>query len=780
VTERLSRTVAIALVVLVVAGGYAVGSHLSNSGPVDGPGSVGISSGPSVTVDGSTTINLSSPSEFASGNTVRLETADGNVTFTSSANTEATIHVSEIKGTWTNVTAIDATGADLTVDPDDKASFTVGDQVDSVSVRDSIAADDGTVDFVYSGTTGTSKLTLRHAPASTKLGAVDADNGTVLDVATSGGSGVVTFDDLDNSEHAVTLQTNSGGPGVDNGSASPQGNVTTRWQNETLAIDVSDPDMPGDTLTVEAYVDGTKRNETTVNSNTTARIEVDTLAEGTHEWNATVTDSYRETAQSDTFNFTVDHYDPVASNPDPTGDIATRPTSLSVDISDRDFANDGDNLTVNISLDGSEVGNATLASNGTVTANISSPTGGQHDWSVVIEDEYGQQTVANYSFRVPADLLIRQETNTSQLVDDASVQVEFFFETGGTFQTIRRNTTDGTINLTGLPVDRPFVVFAEADGYLTRRIFVRSIYDQQSVYLLNESEQSVETIFQIEDFTGSFPQDTTVVEVQRALNGSQQTIEGDFFGANAQFPAQLAYNKRHYLVLRNTETGETRPLGTFTPLSSDQQTVTVSPSGDVTIEGPKAIYAFEPTVGQIPARDGIPFNVSVASGERTFKTWNISIYYINSSTTDLLATKEATSGDGGRLAPTLDLGDRKNGTLRAVVTWESEDGTTGEQAFTKRVVAAPESEFSLLQTLAQFVGLVPSGNQDVFTGTLAILLVIALTAGAASRIRMSTEMVGGIALLWLTAFAIIGWLSYNIVFVGLVAWASIAFLRRRY
>jgi hypothetical protein len=274
----------------------------------------------------------------------------------------------------------------------------------------------------------------------------------------------------------------------------------------------------------------------------------------------------------------------------------------------------------------------------------------------------------------------------------------------------------------------------------------------------------------------------TVLKGGRSFNGTKQTVEGDFFGANAQFPAQLQYNKRHYLVIRNTETGETRQLGTYTPLGTGEQTVTVSPTGNVTIEGPQAIYDFKPQVGQIPARQGVPFDVRVQSIDgMTFSTWNVSIYHINqtANTSTPIYTNESSS-DGGVVAPSLDLSNRSNGTLRAVVTWEAEDGTTGRQVYEKQVVAAPESEFSLLQALASLVNLVPSDNQDVFTGTLAIVLVILLTAGVASTVPMTSEMIGAIALMWLTGFAVIGWLSYNIVFVGLVAWASIAFLRRRY
>jgi len=874
-----SSPITILLLALVVVTAAPVPAGATDV-PVSGQGPFTAPNGPSVTLDAGSGTNLNFSELFPDSNTVVINTSNGRATFTSTGRTNVSVSTGGLEGTWTNVSQLDVATNNLTVDPDDKAPFTVGQQADNVSVRDSFGVDDGTVDFVYGGQSGQTLLQIRGVASNTQLGAVDADTGTILDTATSDNSGVVTFDELDNSEHAVTLQTNSGGPSFDNTSASPQGNTTLRSSSETLSIDVDDSDFPDDTVSVEFYVNGSSVGTTTVNNAGTASMSVSGLSEGTHQWYAAATDGYGASATSDTFTFTVDHYDPSVSNPSPSGNPTIRYSNetLSVDVSDRDFTLDGDNVSVeftvdgtvvgtksvtangtasvsvtglsdgqhdwsatamdeyggtdstatesftvdhykpnlsdpfpdgnlnsepsqaNVSvtdgdfpkdgdtvdvyfeIDGQDVGSDTLSANGTASTPISSLTGGEHNLTISAQDSYGQWTNQTYAFAVPDVLRIYKEEKPTELIDNATTEIRFYTGSGDQAQIFERSTNNGTLNMTGLPAGESFVLVADADGYRPRRVFAQSLFETQEVFLLNDSVKFADVIFEIDDYTGEYPQDVSTLQVQRSLNGKWQTVEGDFFGANSQFPSQLRYNARHRLILYNVQTGEERQLGTFTPLQSGKQTVTVAPEGNFTLTGPGPQVTVRPSATQIPAREDVQLNVEVTDGiASTAAAWNVTVYYVNESANINTTLYEANYSDGtGSLQPSLNLSSRPGGRLVVQTQWRTNSGQTGGETTTYQVSKSYANQNSFLSILDEFIGLIAGPNQDVFSGTLAIFLTILTTAVVGTRYRLPTEMIGMVGVGMLTGFAIIGWLGYSIVFVAVVAWASIAYLRRRY
>lgn len=486
---RLSRRQMRALILVgMILGAVAVpalAAVFSNPIPQSGTIPYQSNAGPTVYFTGN--VNTSSGTPFPDDTTVDLNTSEGNITFSSSSSTQANITASNITGTYTTVTGIDATGATLTIDPEDKPAVDVAGDLDRIKFREA-AIDDGTVDFVYAGTSGTSTITVRGLAANTQVGAVDVDSNTVLDAGTTDGSGTVTFT-VPNSEHRVELVTSDGAP--------------------------------------------------------------------------------------------------VVSNPSPTGDLDHEPTSLSVDINDSDFPND--NVTVTFYLDGSQVGQKSTTTNGTVSTSISSPTGGSHDWTVEATDEYDQTTTKSYSFNVPDTLYIRNESDPGQLVD-SPIEVTVRFFAGDTVET--RTTTDGTLNLTGLPVNDVMTITVEAsENYTARTVTISDIFEQQSVFLLPDSKTTVSPTFILDDKTGRFPASDTRIQLQKPINRSQYsgggtgtqwtTIEGDFFDASQQFEATLEQGQRYRIVVINSQ-GDSRVLGHYTATSSDSVTL---PVGRVSIDG---------------------------------------------------------------------------------------------------------------------------------------------------------------------------------------------------
>lgn len=439
---------------------------------------LGAPNGLYVTVEGNTSIGLE---QFINGSdTVVIVTDDGNATIQASGNADVAIAASEITGTWTNATDINASLNPVTIDPEDKTPATAGGGIERLSYKDAsaVAADDGQADFYYGGSSGQSRVTIEGAPADTQLGAVDAQSGALLDIATSDANGQITFDQLDNSNHTVLLQT----------------------------------------------------------------------------------------SESASFG-----------SPSPTGDLDADPSQISVNVSDADF-DSGDTATVTITLDGTQIHSETISSDSTVTTAIptNGTTGGEHTWTVEATDSYGNTRTETYNYRVPDILNIRNETAPSQLISSpVTVDVSFFTNTG----VVTRSTSNGTLNLTGLPVGGEFIVSADASDsdYTSRTAFIQSIYQQQNIYLLNtNTTETIDARFELEDPTGQFSS-STVIFVEKPINRSgsttYQTVAADEFGAEG-VTATLQKGQRYRLRVQNDQ-GTSQIIGPYRAEVSE--TVTVRP-----------------------------------------------------------------------------------------------------------------------------------------------------------------------------------------------------------
>lgn len=690
-TPRPTRVLKILVVVTVCfsigIGGAAVGGEIYGQ----------LNPEQAVTTDG--TIPLDSPNNntvyvvgmddyqdmtdsFTLSGTVNVITEHGNATFFSSGETNSTVQTTDLEGTWTNVTEIDADPNTLQIDPEDKGQVTVGQEIQAVAWRDGIAADDGTVDFSYVGNTGTSRVTVSGVAADTRLAAIDASSNQILDTATSTSGGAATFDELDDGDHDVQIQ----------------------------AFDPAAPEL---------------------------------------------------------------------SNPAPTGETASAPTEVSVDVADGDFPQ-GDSVDVTIDVDGSQVHTETISSNQTVTASVpsSAQTGGDHTWSVEASDDYGETTTDSYSYAIPKELEIYDE-ETVELIDDQQVNLTVYTR-DDTPEILTFNTSSGTVDLgTGFPATEPFVVVAESDGYLDRRIFVQSVYQSQDLYLLNESTQHTDVIFQIEDYTGDFPPDETTLELQRGINGTWTTVLGDYFGANDQFEAQLRYNERHRLVLVNAETGDRRVLGTYTPLASGTETISVSPEGGITLPDKYPTISFEPSARTLPEKAGVSVSSTISAGDDALDDWSVSVYHLDGGSNTTLYSESGSGGDGGSKSATLNL-DGKSGQVKVVTSYSLDGSAYAQEVAIFEIAQEADRSMTIIDGLLAFIGVVPSENTETVTTLIAMILVVVGTAAVGTRFRLSTEGMGMVTLVLVTVFAIFGWLPYSLMFTLLVLFASLAFLRRRY
>ena len=275
---------------------------------------------------------------------------------------------------------------------------------------------------------------------------------------------------------------------------------------------------------------------------------------------------------------------PTLSNLDPPdGDsLSSYDGTISVDVSDADFGlAQGDTISVSASNTDGQIGSSTVSSNDTVSLSYT-PLGGPNNITWTATDAYGNSETLTQNFSAPSRLEVRNETNGSQLVDNVEVTLRFYREDNQTV--ITKTTSNGVISMAGLPADEAFVATAEADGYVSRRIYVNSLLDQERIYLLNESVQTVEIEFEIDDSTGQFSDADTVLTVEKpvTIDGKTEfrTIVGDRVSASGRLPATLEEGARYRLTVSND--GQTRSLGAYTPTVSGIEPL---PIGQISVSG---------------------------------------------------------------------------------------------------------------------------------------------------------------------------------------------------
>jgi len=481
----------------------------------------------------------------------------------------------------------------------------------------------------------------------------------------------------------------------------------------------------------------------------------------------------------------------------PVSDIEQGGITLSVNVSDREFSTpQGESVSAEFFVQApgesgfTSVGTDTIASNGTVSTNYQANEAGEFNWYIVATDSYGvSQSSSTFTFSSVSTLTVRNESKPTEVLDNVSVQLQFYFDNDDSADLIvEREVQNGSINMTGLPADESFIVVAQADGFRDRRIYVESLYETQTVYLLADTQPFVEQLFDLRDFSGRFPSDDTVLEVQRALTRDYdgdgqnetrwQTVVGDFFGATGEFSVQIRSDVRYRLVLTNADTGYSVEKGDYTPISSGTKTIRVTGEGDIEISELAATIDVGPDIRQLPASDSAQVSVSVNNHSNTLEYWHVTVAYQNNTATETLFDQNNTDPDGGSVKPTLNLSNRTNGTVFVNVSIKTELGFQDRTSVEFRLQELYQNQWALVPVLGTLEAQIPAGNWQMFSTLLAVILTALSTTAIASQFNISTEMVGAVAIGHLVFFAILSLLSYNIVFAAGAAWAGMTALRR--
>lgn len=267
---------------------------------------------------------------------------------------------------------------------------------------------------------------------------------------------------------------------------------------------------------------------------------------------------------------------PTLSNAAPRDNttVSESPVELQVDVSDPDFDTGNEEVELEWRADGEVDGTTTVTSNGTATFQPSDRTGGQHNWSVTATDVSGASDRAPdtgvYQYRLPSALKIFNESAPKDRITGGTEVRVRFFDINNNDIAVERSTTDGIVSLAGLPADQRFIVLVEADGFELRRVLIESLTEQQEVYLLPESTDSVNVRVSVEDRTGNFGK-ASFIQLERALNTTgtepeafeQRVVTGDVLGANAELETVLARGVRYRARLVSPD-GRERQLGAFT------------------------------------------------------------------------------------------------------------------------------------------------------------------------------------------------------------------------
>lgn len=461
-------------------------------------------------------------------------------------------------------------------------------------------------------------------------------------------------------------------------------------------------------------------------------------------------------------------------NPQPADgeNVSESPVQLSVDVEVPDAGSPAD-VTFYDAGDDSEIGTDQLQESGTATAEWSNIDGGPNEWYAVVEDSLGNSEEINpKTVNLPDTLEVRDEENPSELITDAEVTLEFYIE--GSDESVTRTASDGEVDMQGLPANEQFIAVASADGYDDRRIYVPSIIESQEIYLLPESVDSVETEFDLTDFTGDYPSSDSVLEVQRSIDGEWQTVQGDFFGASGRWEAILAEGERHRFVVTNVKTDDSRELGAFTPQRPTTQSLVVNIDGSVDVLEAVEQINFDPALASIPASETASVTVDIEEGEQEISSWTITVEHVESGSSTTLDS--ATGSAEGSQEFELDLSD-KSGEIVTTVEYETENGDELATQKVHNIREHFEDGTGLLGAITS-INASLGGDSSGTTLMISFLATTLITGAVAAKTRASPEVTGFTALGSISAFWTIGWLPTEVFFVAATAFAATAALRR--
>jgi len=435
------------------------------------------------------------------------------------------------------------------------------------------------------------------APTGAEVNLADMWAGDELDIRTSAGNITVSgdpgasahlnVDDIEGAQTQVT-EIDAGGSWI-NLDPADKNRVDVRGDADSLAFaDIAVDDGSTDLQvsgpaggTAELRLHGLAANEEYALYDATRSEVLGTLttdASGTGAGQVSLPDGTHALQVRTAGSFAA----PTVADPSPTGQITETPDAITANVTAAAYP-----ATVEFRVDGTVADTVGITDSGTVTGNVSAVVDdlGSYDYTVTVTDAVGQTDSVAASFETPSTLTLREEHDASQLIDNSTATIRFFTVDGEI--AITREASDGSVSLEGLP-NAQFVAFVESPNHYDRTIYIESIFEQQSIFLLNSTayprseNDAIRSRFIYEDLTGDFPRAQTTIRVERAIDVNNdntsdfRTVAGDYWGASNEYETILQYGSRYRITLVNQETGAEYVAGTHIPVEDLTQTIRVS------------------------------------------------------------------------------------------------------------------------------------------------------------------------------------------------------------
>lgn len=212
-----------------------------------------------------------------------------------------------------------------------------------------------------------------------------------------------------------------------------------------------------------------------------------------------------------------------------------------------------------------------------------------------------------------------------------------------------------------------YIIVVEIDGFETRQAIIEDITEQQTVYVLPESDDNVEVRFRLEDPTSQFTEASSRLFIEKPItrNGTtrHRVVAADEFGATG-YQTALEQGQRYQLRVVS-DTGEERTFS-FTAEQSESVTLALS---DIEFE-------FETDEGyrwdaSLTESDNIRFAWEDDEGQ----TESVNVQVLNQTTREVVF-EDTITGNGTTM---YDVSDRDTNTTTWIVEWEA---TRGGDTFT--------------------------------------------------------------------------------------------------
>lgn len=188
-------------------------------------------------------------------------------------------------------------------------------------------------------------------------------------------------------------------------------------------------------------------------------------------------------------------------------------------------------------------------------------------------------------------LEIRNESEPHGLIKGATVQLKFF-ETNQQLlasadpqiEEFEDDDGDGSVELTGLEVNKQFIVSVKAANHHNRTVVIEDLAQQRSVFLPHKNRSTREIQFVVNDQTGDFGERATLT-IQKTINRSHYNgtpdgfswtnIAGDNVGSTNQIVVELMHEDRYRIKIENADGSKTRILGHHVVKMDDTLTMTI-------------------------------------------------------------------------------------------------------------------------------------------------------------------------------------------------------------